>query len=185
MGCVHHRGLHSPAALLGKCRHPLKACTKCKTEKSLDQFGKNRSTHDGLQHWCKACSSLYQKSYYQANSDRIKDRQRQYAASPRGSGYRKSQRRNDYLKSKYRITEADYIAMLEQQGGVCANPTCSSGPDRRSLDVDHDHACCPGQKSCGKCVRSLLCNGCNVALGGVNDSVEKLRGLIAYLAFHK
>ena len=33
-------------------------------------------------------------------------------------------------------------------------------------NVDHDHACCPeGGRSCGKCIRGLLCMECNKYLG--------------------
>ncbi|HKV88602.1 MAG TPA: endonuclease domain-containing protein, partial [Candidatus Dormibacteraeota bacterium] len=54
---------------------------------------------------------------------------------------------------------------------VCQNPGCrrpllTSG--RTSLRVDHDHRCCH-EVSCGRCIRGFLCNGCNVALGFVED----------------
>ena len=55
------------------------------------------------------------------------------------------------------------------------------GSGARVLSIDHNHACCPGIGSCGDCVRGMLCFHCNVALGKVGDSIERLFGLIAYL----
>lgn len=74
------------------------------------------------------------------------------------------------LKRVYGITTAQYESLLERQSGRCA--TCREPETARHqngtikrLAVDHDHACCPGQKSCGKCIRGLLCQRCNVAAG--------------------
>ncbi len=58
---------------------------------------------------------------------------------------------------------------------------CQACGSRLRLCVDHDHKCCPGGRSCGKCVRGILCNSCNVALALVNDDMDRLRGLIEYL----
>lgn len=37
----------------------LKICTKCKEEKSLDNFSKDQSKKDGLLSKCKSCFNLY------------------------------------------------------------------------------------------------------------------------------
>ena len=100
-------------------------------------------------------------------------------------------RRDVHLRRLYNITINGYEALLEAQGGVCA--ACHEQEKRidkrigrpRSLAVDHDHACCPGKRSCGKCIRGLLCSRCNPVLGEVEDSVELLQSMIDYLIFHK
>ena len=51
-----------------------------------------------------------------------------------------------------------------------------------TLVVDHDHACCPVEKSsCGRCVRGLICRNCNAAAGQLRDSADAARSLAAYL----
>jgi hypothetical protein len=52
---------------------------------------------------------------------------------------------------------------------------------RLALVVDHDHECCPGKTSCGKCVRGLLCHHCNTALGYARNNPTILRALADYL----
>ena len=52
----------------------------------------------------------------------------------------------------------------------------------KGLVVDHDHDCCPGNRSCGECVRGFICQGCNNALGrldkeGAWDRFATYRGL--------
>lgn len=81
----------------------------------------------------------------------------------------------------YGITATDYDAMLMKQGGGCAicGEQCSSG---RRLAVDHDHACCPGERTCGKCIRGLLCGSCNQGIGKLKDSPRLLIAAASYLA---
>jgi hypothetical protein len=78
------------------------------------------------------------------------------------------------------MTPEDYDKMVKHQNGGCAichTPT-SEG---QSLHVDHDHSCCSGEKSCGKCIRGLLCQKCNHALGLLGDNILKLEKAIDYL----
>ena len=77
---------------------------------------------------------------------------------------------------KYSLSLEDYDQMFEKQGDVCA--ICKQASPR-DLNVDHDHDCCPGTSSCGKCVRALLCHGCNIRLGHL-ESPLALRS-VSYL----
>lgn len=47
--------------------------------------------------------------------------------------------------------------------------------------VDHDHSCCPGRRSCGKCVRGVLCHRCNQGLGLFRDNPAYLEAAADYL----
>jgi hypothetical protein len=98
----------------------------------------------------------------------------------------------------YRIRLADFRRMLDEQGGACKvcreiPASDGSGFGGSGLVIDHDHTCCPSQRRtgagggqiCGKCVRGLLCQQCNVALGMVNDDAQRLRALAEYVEAHQ
>lgn len=86
----------------------------------------------------------------------------------------------DQLRINFKLTSAQYYKMLTDQDGcaICGVESCSTG---RRFAVDHDHACCPGTKSCGECVRSLLCQRCNQAIGLLNDDADRIRRAADYL----
>jgi hypothetical protein len=70
------------------------------------------------------------------------------------------------LKGRFKRSTEWYNETLKLQGGHCA--LCIVVPTDRRLHVDHDHACCPcidTRYTCGKCVRGLLCDGCNTRIG--------------------
>lgn len=87
-----------------------------------------------------------------------------------------------FLKRKYNITQEIYLTLLELQNGRCAIcKTDSPGSNWQHFAIDHDHKCCPGDKTCGKCIRGLLCNDCNQTLGRTKDSIDILNECINYL----
>ena len=84
----------------------------------------------------------------------------------------------------YRLSVSGFDELLLSQGGKCA--VCPrTEPNGHGWHVDHDHSCCSGTKSCGGCVRGVLCSGCNTALGMVKDDISILTGLIRYLEERK
>lgn len=56
-----------------------------------------------------------------------------------------------------------------------------NGEIKSLLVVDHDHECCPGNVSCGDCVRGLPCFACNAALGLLRERPETFEAAAAYL----
>ena len=52
----------------------VKTCAKCKIEKPLTEFSKNKSTRNGYRSECKSCSKKYRK----ANAERIKQYNKKY-----------------------------------------------------------------------------------------------------------
>lgn len=78
----------------------------------------------------------------------------------------------------YGITEETYEALLSSQNGRCAICGVELG-DKGT--VDHDHACCPGYRSCGQCIRGILCKPCNTGLGHFSDDPAHLRAAADFL----
>lgn len=86
------------------------------------------------------------------------------------------------IEKVYEITEEEYEAILEAQGGRCFICQWATGK-RRRLAVDHDHDCDQGHPrnlGCRKCIRGLLCNTCNKVVIGRYD-IAALERAIKYL----
>ena len=74
-----------------------------------------------------------------------------------------------------------YNLSVDQIVDLWRESKCQTCGTTESLHIDHDHTCCPGSGSCGKCVRGLLCRDCNFALGAAKDSTQTLQNMISYL----
>lgn len=67
---------------------------------------------------------------------------------------------------------ANKVARLEAQGYKCANPECRKPIDLNTGKQDHNHLT--------EERRGVLCDGCNKALGFLQDSAKMAKGLASY-----
>lgn len=139
-------------------------CNLCHEEKPLtsDCFAPDSSRKTGFRGECRPCTSVKRAGYYAKKKEEEPEAiaGRQYRARIAAHG----------------LTVERYENLLAKQGGVCA--ICKSPPKQNALHIDHDHKCCPGTYSCGKCVRGLLCPTCNAHRVSMLEDNEMLgRGL--------
>ena len=89
-------------------------------------------------------------------------------------------RRKEEVFQKYSISSKIYMKLLASQGGVCV--ACGYPPSEKGrLHIDHDQACCPVNKSCGKCIRGLLHLECNTVEGMFKGEADRLQKLVDYM----
>lgn len=133
----------------------MKICNRCKTEKPLTEYWKNKRSKDGYQHECKPCWQERTNSYLQGETR---------------EKYLKI-RRNRHLVKKYGITLEQYEKMFTEQDRKCG--ICGKENERVSLAVDHDHGT-------GK-IRGILCENCNRGIGMFKHQTELLDKAKQYL----
>jgi recombination endonuclease VII len=185
-----------------------KCCTKCHVLKSVEMFRIDYRGAEGKRlSGCKACHSEYalrnkkhlqslkrarrqqhreetnaaNRAYYHANRDKIRAT---YNQQYQEDEFVRLKIAESSRREKYNLEPEEYQAKLEKQGHRCV--ICKKENDSgRPLCVDHDHACCSGGKSCGKCVRGLLCVKCNAGLGSFQDNPDFLRVAAQYIESYK
>jgi hypothetical protein len=94
-------------------------------------------------------------------------------------------RKAGYQKQKFNIEHDQREQIRKAQNGVCAicGPWTGYNGATRDLSTDHDHDCCDGPTSCGKCIRGLLCKHCNDLLGRTHDDPRAAIRQAFYLVY--
>jgi len=151
----------------------MKICTKCGENKPLEDFNKYKKTRTTGERYvyesaeCKVCKY----AQFKANPNRVKNNSK-YQKTSKG---RISARKN--VLKQYGLALEDYEKMFSNQGGacmICLRPeSATHGGKIKNLCVDHCH-------ESGR-TRDLLCSGCNVALGRIEDNIDTLKAMIEYL----
>jgi hypothetical protein len=107
---------------------------------------------------------------------------------PRGNGHLKTcgpctyeGRRLYKIAYRYGITADEYLNMYASQGGRCKICGIHESDLTKRLHIDHDHACCDGVRSCGKCVRGLICKKCNTSISYFEEEPKRLLEAYRYL----
>lgn len=163
-----------------------KECGRCQRMLPHSDFRKDRSRFDGLYSYCRKCW----RGYTGVNP---RERPKWTSKAEYDAWYRANHKErlkdewwDGYLWSTYRLTEQQYDAMLEAQGSACAicgttDGGAGRGRSNARFGVDHDHSCCPGDRSCGACVRGLLCVKCNSGIGFLRDDPQIVTAALRYL----
>jgi hypothetical protein len=168
----------------------VKTCSKCKLPKDETQDFYIDKRRDKPSAWCKKCHVQHNTSKAKEDPAKHNARSAAWRAANRDRAnttalawyHQNAERVKKAVRSrKYKI---DFPALWEAQGGLCACCGGSMKPEGRDLDsvcVDHDRSCCPGRKSCGKCVRGLVHWSCNLILGYAKDGPKILRYAAEYV----
>lgn len=156
-------------------------CSRCRQDKPLSEFYKDRAAKSGYRARCKPCRVLDQKEWRARNIETARVREREYRRiNPPiyNSEYRKQaylkNGRNWALMSQFGITEDEYDELFKAQGdgcAICGRPD-NTHKDRR-MPVDHDHN--TGRR------RGILCGNCNAGVGMFDDDPDRLLSAAAYL----
>jgi len=106
----------------------------------------------------------YDKAYYKKYKKRIlkeaQEAYRHWKNSFTAEEFFQMNRRH-VLKYRYNLTPEEVKKLWRKQ--KCRCKLCRKRVNK--FVVDHDHDCCSGRRSCGKCIRGLLCIPCNAMLG--------------------
>lgn len=147
-------------------------CNRCDKEKPVDQMRQARGTGKvNRARACLDCTKIMKDNWKKENPDywKNKDPEKRKAANSKWA-------KNKYRFTRHGTTKEEYDHQVVVQMNRCA--ICKETVDY--FHIDHDHACCDG-RSCGDCLRGLLCQKCNHALGLFNDDLDILSNAIKYL----
>lgn len=112
---------------------------------------------------CELCGTLH--GWYESNLEwnirpDLQDLYRRTCKDCRGGYMGAIQNHSLDTTLALRLISATHCELCHQRFGA------KSG--RRKSIVDHDHECCRGVASCGRCVRGIVCHTCNGRLGVVD-----------------
>ncbi|SMY03754.1 HNH endonuclease [Brevibacterium sp. 239c] len=92
----------------------MKTCSKCKIEKPLDEYPKNKPSKGGRLSYCKSCKSAVDKRYREANRGKTLGRHRQYYEANRERIREDSRRIRAANRDKIAAEKREYYRLNPQ-----------------------------------------------------------------------
>lgn len=165
-------------------------CSECLTFHPWDNFYTDPTGLNGRSSKCKPCRRAARNRAWRENTNGTRDR-----GIARKANWTPEQRatfiKDQFiyrLKRDFNITEEQYMWLLARQGNVCAlcfepeTKVHHRNNEVMRLAVDHDHRCCSeSAKSCGKCIRGLLCYSCNMMMGKIESKPALAKRFADYI----
>jgi hypothetical protein len=156
-----------------KAENDIKYCPQCKLKKDINEFHMDNKEPDKHACYCTPCQRKYNKKQYEKHRTITLIRRRKVDKENR------TKIRNRKRERDYNVSNEKYNNLKKQQDNKCA--VCKE-PFNKEPHIDHDHNCCPEKsKSCGKCIRGLLCTRCNCGLGLFRDNPIFLQNALNYI----
>jgi hypothetical protein len=171
-----------PKCIIDSCRSDrIRARGLCKKHWSYEQYGvcingciQPAANKKGL---CDNCIKRGGNPPYRRNDGKCNKCGNENLINSRCKVCDTHRKKNENLMRRYGISLKEWNDTLTKQGNSCK--ICNRWSKR--FVVDHDHSCCKTKKTCGKCVRGIICENCNRAIGLIDDSTIVLRSMIKYL----
>ena len=103
----------------------MKRCSRCKEEKPLSEFYRNKNAKDGHTAACKNCNKAYSKRYYQENKETLKTKFNSWLHSEQG---------RTWSKSYYRRLKKEALDAYSNSNPKCS---CCGESHIEFLTIDH------------------------------------------------
>lgn len=143
------------------CRNPANSTDNyCQACRSRIKLNKTRLRHgdyfnNEIEKWCFRCKTVKPRVEFHNNggsNDGIA-RACKLCVNETSKKYEKPYKRHS-------IKLEDFEKMISNQNNSCL--ICKRiFTEELKIVIDHDHNCCNSNRSCGRCIRGLLCSHCN------------------------
>jgi len=126
----------------------MKVCSRCKQEKSLSEFNKNKSKNDGYQYYCKVCQAISTKKHYEDNKEKYVEssRRSQKKLSLWFADYKKTLKCSNCGEDRYYCLDFHHLDPTKKVKGV--SKMVADGMNKEKIIIEID-----------KCV--VLCKNCH------------------------
>lgn len=125
---------------------------------------------------------LYKQEYYLKNKKEIRTKNDAWKQNNKERSNFLDRR--SHLKNTYCMSIEQYQELIVKQNNLCL--LCNKPLDLTiNNHIDHDHKCCDGEKSCGKCIRGVLHDQCNRYIAMIERYPNLLAPALKYIKFEQ